>query len=138
MEKFNLFLSTGEPLYKDIVKYSRREDLNLEAFYIRRYITEAEDQAQIEYHTISNLNKTSEDDSGIVIEGPSYKFTVIKTDKEDQPYITTECRAIKVLGNDLCQLPTDKELFPGQYSITFITKNELESDVLNLFKSIIY
>ena len=66
-EKFNLFLSTGEPLYEKIVEYSKRDDLNLEAFYLQRFITEEKDQVQVEYHYISEQNKTSEDKTGIVL-----------------------------------------------------------------------
>lgn len=134
-EKFNLFLSTGEPLYEKIVEYSKRDDLNIEAFYLQRFITEAKDQVQVEYHYISEQNKTSEDKTGIVIKGSSYKFTMVKTNKEDDPYVVTESRSIRVGGTDFCQLPTNSELFPGQYTITFITGAELRNDVMELFRN---
>jgi hypothetical protein len=136
-EKFNLFLSSGEPLYEKIVEYSKRDDLNIEAFYLQRFITEAKDQVQVEYHYISEQNKTNEDKTGIVIKGPSYKFTMVKTNKEDNPYIVTESRSINVGGTDLCQLPTNNELFPGQYTITFITGAELRNDVMDLFRNLV-
>lgn len=138
MENFNLFLSSGDSLIKSIVEYSRGSQEDRQAFYMRKYLSDKKDQAILEYYKIdTEENKSSGDDTGIVVKGNSVKCTVIETGNESDPYKITEQRFVNVGGTDLCQLPVS-ELFPGQYSITFITLDEWRKDVREILKNLEY
>lgn len=131
-------MSSGESLVKDIVGYSKNDtDPNRKCFYLGRYGNPEKTQLMVEYHKVStDLNKTCQDNTAIVTEGVAYKFSVISTNNEKDPYMILETRSVNQQGSDICQLPVAED-FPGQYFITFINESEFKNDIKEFYRNLL-